>query len=228
VTLRPSNLAPNLMAGGDVVIGEGAVIGANVVLYDGTVLEPGAEIDHGAVIGRPPRLGRHSAWPEPVPQAVVIGAGAAVGCAAVVCAGARIGPGAVVADGALIRELAVIGAESVIGHASSVGRGAVIGERVRIMSKCGISPATRIEDDVFIASLVVTVDDATGGRRSGEPTQVLLRRGCRIGAAAVILPGVEIGEGALVGAGAIVSRSVPPGKLVRGEPARVTGEAPPA
>ena len=42
----------------------------------------------------------------------------------------------------------------------------------------------------------------------------------------MILAGVEIGEGALVGAGAIVSRSVPPGMLVRGEPARVTGEAP--
>ena len=81
---------------------------------------------------------------------------------------------------------------------------------------------------MFIASLVVTVDDPTGGRRRGEPVEVLLRRGCRIGAGAVILPGVEIGEGALVGAGAIVARSVPPGKLVRGEPARVTGEAPPA
>ena len=148
------------------------------------MLEAGCEIDHGAVIGKPPRLGRHSAWPEEARPAAVIGAAAAVGCAAVVCAGARIGPGAVVADGALIREGALIGAESVVGHASSVGRGAVIGERVRIMSKCGISPATRIEDDVFIASLVVTVDDATGGRRRGEPAEVLLRRGCRIGAAA--------------------------------------------
>jgi acetyltransferase-like isoleucine patch superfamily enzyme len=212
------------MAGDDVVIGEGAVIGANVVLYDGTVLEPGCEIDHGAVIGKPPRLGPHSACPKDIPRAVLIGAGAAVGCSAVVCAGARIGPGAVVADGALIREGAIIGAESVIGHASSVGRGAVIGERVRIMSKCGISSAPRIED-VFIASLAVTVDDPTGGRRVGEG-EVLLRRGCRIGAAAVILPGVEIGEDALVGAGAVVSRSVPPGMLVRGQPARVTGEAP--
>jgi UDP-2-acetamido-3-amino-2,3-dideoxy-glucuronate N-acetyltransferase len=159
---------------------------------------------------------------------VVIGAGAAVGCSAVVCAGARIGPGAVVADGALIRELAVVGAESVVGHATSVGRGAVIGERVRIMSKCAISPATRIEDDVFIASLAVTVDDPTSGRLRGEPVEVLLRRGCRIGVSAVILPGVEIGEGALVGAGAVVSRSVPAGMLVRGEPARVTGAAPPA
>jgi acetyltransferase-like isoleucine patch superfamily enzyme len=92
------------------------------------------------------------------------------------------------------------------------------------MSSVGVSPATRIEDDVFVASLAVTVDDATGGRRSGEPTEVVLRRGCRIGCGAVILPGVEIGEGALVAAGAIVSRSVPPGMLVRGEPARVTGE----
>ncbi len=226
MTLRPSQRAPNLIAGDGVAFGEGAVIGANVVLYDGTVLEPGCEIEHGAVIGKPPRLGPHSTWPRDLPQAAVIGAGAAVGCGAVVCAGARIGPGAVVGDHALVRERAVIGAESVIGHASSVGRGAVIGERVRIMSGVAISPATRVEDDVFIAPLAMTVDDATGGRRRGEPTEVVLRRGCRIGAAAVVLPGVEIGEDAFVGAGAIVARSVPAGMLVRGEPARVTGEAP--
>jgi UDP-3-O-[3-hydroxymyristoyl] glucosamine N-acyltransferase len=74
LTLRPSERAPNLMAGDDVVIGEGAVIGANVVLYDDTVLEPGCEIGHGAVIGKPPRLGPHSAWPKDIPQAVLIGA----------------------------------------------------------------------------------------------------------------------------------------------------------
>ncbi len=79
---------------------------------------------------------------------------------------------------------------------------------------------------MFVASLVVTVDDPTAGLRVGEPGAVILRRGCRIGASAVILPGVEIGEGALVGAGAIVSRSVPAGMLVRGQPARVLGDVP--
>ena len=120
----------------------------------------------------------------------------------------------------------MVGAESVVGHATSVGRGAVIGERVRIMSKCGISPGTRIEDDVFIASLVVTVDDATSGRRRGEPTEVLLRaRLPHRRRRAVILAGVEIGEGrARRGGRAIVSRSVPPGMLVRAASrARVTG-----
>jgi acetyltransferase-like isoleucine patch superfamily enzyme len=121
----------------------------------------------------------------------------------------------------MVREQATLGAESVIGHASGLGRGAVVGDRVRIMSGVGISPGTWIEDDVFIASLVVTVDDATAGLRVGEPGAVVLRRGCRIGAAAVILPGVEVGEGALVGAGAVVSRSVPAGGLVRGQPARL-------
>jgi acetyltransferase-like isoleucine patch superfamily enzyme len=211
--LQPSDYAPGLL------------LGVNAVVYPGTEIGADCEIDHGAVVGKPPRLGRYSAAPRQVPAPAVLGDGAAVGCAAVVCAGARIGAGAVVGDHALVREQAVLGAESVIGHASSLGVGAIVGDRVRIMSKCGLAPGTRVEDDVFIASFVVTVDDATAGRRTTEPTEVVLRRGCRIGAGAVILPGVEIGEGALVGAGAVVARSVPAGMLVRGEPARLVGEA---
>jgi acetyltransferase-like isoleucine patch superfamily enzyme len=54
----------------------------------------------------------------------------------------------------------------------------------------------------------------------------ILRRACSIGLGAVLLPGIEIGERAVVAAGAVVTRSVPPGKMVMGVPARVTGDAP--
>ncbi|MBI2174224.1 MAG: hypothetical protein HYU33_03400 [Candidatus Omnitrophica bacterium] len=54
----------------------------------------------------------------------------------------------------------------------------------------------------------------------------ILRKGCRIGAGSVLLPGVSIGEGALVGAGSVVTKDVPAGALVYGAPARIHGKAP--
>jgi acetyltransferase-like isoleucine patch superfamily enzyme len=81
---------------------------------------------------------------------------------------------------------------------------------------------------VFIAPKVIFTNDPTAGRRPQGmdlrgPT---LRRGCRIGAGAVLLPGVEIGADAFVAAGAVVTRDVPAGALAMGVPARVVGEAP--
>ena len=76
---------------------------------------------------------------------------------------------------------------------------------------------------MFLAPGVMLTNDPTAGRRPTDmelrgPT---LRRACRVGAAAVLLPGVEIGEDAFVAAGAVVTRDVPAGALVMGVPARV-------
>ena len=79
-----------------------------------------------------------------------------------------------------------------------------------------------VEDDVFIAPNVTVTNDPTAGRRPPdmELRGATLRRGCRIGAGAVLLPGVEVGEDAFVAAGAVVTQDVPPGVLVVGVPAR--------
>ena len=98
-----------------------------------------------------------------------------------------------------------------------------IGDRVRIHSGCFLELVT-IEDDVFVGPNVVFTDDPhpMGCPRYQEcKGGAVVRRLARIGANSTILPGVEIGEGALVGAGSVVVHDVPAGAVVAGSPARV-------
>jgi acetyltransferase-like isoleucine patch superfamily enzyme len=122
-----------------------------------------------------------------------------------------------------VRERTTIGDESVVGRGASVENDVRIGARVRMQSGAYVTAWSVVEDDVFLAPGVTLTNDPTAGRRPPEmelrgPT---LRRACRIGGGAVLLPGVEIGEDAFVAAGAVVTRDVPAGALVMGVPARV-------
>ena len=101
---------------------------------------------------------------------------------------------------------------------------------MRIQAKAYITAYCQLEDDVFIAPCVVTTNDNFMGRtekRLELMKGAIVRRGARIGGAAILLPGVEIGEDAFVGAGAIVLRDVPARTVVVGQPARVLREVHP-
>jgi len=117
-----------------------------------------------------------------------------------------------------------------IGAFVEIQKGAVIGQRCKISSHTFVCEGVTIEDEVFIGHGVMFINDryprATAqGRLQTEadwtaiPTRVC--RGASIGSGAVILCGVTIGVDASVGAGAVVTRDVPPGALVAGVPARL-------
>jgi acetyltransferase-like isoleucine patch superfamily enzyme len=97
-----------------------------------------------------------------------------------------------------------------------------IGARVKIQSNCYVTAGTVIEDDAFLGPGVVLTNDHTMGRHPADepPEAPTLRRACRIGGGAIILPGVEIGEEAMIGAGAVVLDDVPARKVMAGVPAR--------
>lgn len=101
----------------------------------------------------------------------------------------------------------------------------VLGDRVTV--KCGVQlwDGITIEDDVFIGPNATFTNDPfpRSKQRPAEFSRTVVRRGASIGANATVLPGLEIGPGAMVGAGAVVTHSVPPHAIVAGNPARITG-----
>ena len=228
--LRPSDRAPGLLVGDGVSLPPEIELGGNVVIHDGTVIGGGTTIQDGAVLGKPPMLGARSKAVREQPAPLVVGDGVTICAAAVIAAGAAIGPGALIGDQAYVRERSAIGRESTLGRGSCAENDVLIGSRVRIQSSCYIAAFTEIEDDVFLGPGVTTANDMTAGRRA--PSAPLrgprLRRAARIGAGAVILPEVEIGEEAFVGAGAVVTRDVSPRTVVAGVPARPLREVPEA
>jgi UDP-2-acetamido-3-amino-2,3-dideoxy-glucuronate N-acetyltransferase len=124
-----------------------------------------------------------------------------------------------------------VGAETRIGAFVEVQRDARIGARCKISSHTFICSGVMIEDEVFIGHGVVFINDRQprATRPDGTPQtehdwhleNTIVRRRASIGSGAIIMCGVEIGENAMVGAGALVTHDVPPNTLAVGHPARV-------
>ena len=124
-----------------------------------------------------------------------------------------------------------IGDETRIGAFVEIQRGAKIGRRVKISSHTFICEGVEIEDHVFVGHNVTFINDkypratrADGELQTGADWRVvptIVRRGASIGSGSTILCGLEIGADAIVGAGSVVTKDVPPGAVVAGNPARV-------
>jgi acetyltransferase-like isoleucine patch superfamily enzyme len=194
------------------------------VVHEGCSIGAGTVVGDNAVLGKRPALGGQStARRDPLPG-LVIGAGCTISTGAIVFAGSELGDNVIVGDLAVVRERVTIGADSVVGRGATVENDTRIGARVRIQAEAYVTAYCELEDDVFIAPCVVTTNDNFMGRterRRALMKGAVIRRGARVGGAAILLPGVEIGEDSFVGAGAIVLRDVPPRTVVVGQPARV-------
>jgi UDP-2-acetamido-3-amino-2,3-dideoxy-glucuronate N-acetyltransferase len=124
-----------------------------------------------------------------------------------------------------------VGDQSKIGTFVEIQKGAVVGRRCKVSSHSFICEGVHIEDDVFIGHNVTFINDRYPGavNKRGEPqgegdwicVQTYVRKGVSIGSSATILCGVTIGERAIVGAGAVVTRDVEPATIVAGNPARL-------
>ena len=207
---KPADAQPAVAGDG----GAGSVAGATV--FDGVWLGRGVELHAPCLIGQPPR-GR-----GPGELETRIGDRCVVRAFTVVYAGAELGREVQTGHGALIREDNVIGDGSSIGTHTVLEGGCRIGNRVRIHSQCFLESVT-VGNDVFIGPGVVFTDDPHPPcpRYRDCAQGVTVEERAKIGGGAVLLPGVTVGRGALVGGGSVVSKDVPPGAVVAGNPARV-------
>jgi UDP-2-acetamido-3-amino-2,3-dideoxy-glucuronate N-acetyltransferase len=198
-------------------------VGDNVVIYPGTVIGDGCRIADNAVLGKQPALSpRSTARREELPP-LELGPGTVVSTGAIVFAGTKIGARAIVGDQSCVRERCVVGDDVVIGRGSLVENDTTIGAMTKIQANAYVTAYSTLEDNVFIAPCVTTTNDNYMGRTERRHALMrgpTIRRGARVGGAAVLLPGVEIGEEAFVGAGAVVLEDVPPRTVVVGNPAR--------
>lgn len=145
---------------------------------------------------------------------------------AVIDEGAVIGQGTRIWHFCHIMPKATIGSHCNLGQNVFVDNNAVVGDGVKIQNNVSVYNGVRIEDDVFIGPSVVftnVLNPRSFIERKHEFKKTLVKKGASIGANATLLCGVEIGEYALVGAGAVVTKNVPAYAVVTGNPARITG-----
>ena len=136
---------------------------------------------------------------------------------------------------AQVREGARIGAGCVLGKGVYIDRDVAVGDRCKIQNRASLFRGVTLEDGVFVGPHAVFANDrfpravnTDGSPKSDDDWDVepvFVRHGASIGAGAVVLPGVTIGAWAMVGAGAVVTASLPAHAIARGNPARVTGWA---
>lgn len=138
---------------------------------------------------------------------------------------AAIGEGTTIWNQAQVREGAVIGDGCVIGKNVYIDTGVKIGSGVKIQNNVNVYAGVIVEDEVFLGPSMTFANDLypRAFNRDWQITQTCVKKGASIGAGAVIVCGVTIGEYAMVGAGSIVTKDVPPYTLVVGNPARPIG-----
>jgi len=188
-------------------------------IYKNAHLGKSVIIQNNVFIGMPSRefLDKSEEyWPETfIGDYGIIRSGTIIYCAVKI--GAKFKSG----HNVLIRENTVIGDNVLIGTNTVVDGRTTIGSNISIQSMVYIPTDSIIEDNVFIGPNAVFTNDPYPIRKKMTLVGPIIRRGATIGANVTLLPGIEIGEGAFVAAGSVVTKNVPPWTLAVGVPARI-------
>jgi acetyltransferase-like isoleucine patch superfamily enzyme len=231
-----TTIHPSAVLGPGTTVGEGTTvaagvrtgsdcrIGHHVVIHADTRLGDAVRVDDHATLGKLPMRAANSATTkEQELPPLSVGDLCIVGTGVVLYRGASIDAKVLMADLSTVRENVTIGRGTIVGRGVTVENFCSVGRYCKLESECYLTAYSTLEDRVFVAPGVVTSNDNYVGRtaeRFKHFKGVTVRKGGRIGAGSVILPGIEIGEDGLVAAGSVVTRDVPPRTIVLGSPAK--------
>lgn len=186
------------------------------IRFPNVQLGEGATLDDFVILGRAPK------GAQPGALELAIGPGAVLRSHSVLYAGSRIGARFQCGHGTLVREQCTIGDDCSIGSGTVLEFLVTLGDRVRVHSNCFVPEHSVLEDDCWIGpNVVITNAKFPQTPRTKELLAgVRIGKGAKVGANCTLLPGVTIGPRALVGAGSVVTKDVPEGMVVAGNPAR--------
>jgi acetyltransferase-like isoleucine patch superfamily enzyme len=215
--------------GAGVSIGKRCRVGNFVVIHADTIIGDNVTIGDNTVLGKSPMKAAISTLKAKELPPAEIGNDCMIGTCVAVYRGSKVGRGVMVADLASVREDVEVGDFTIIGRGVAVENDTRIGRYVKIETDAYITAHTVVEDRCFIAPMVTMTNDNFLGRteeRFKYTKGPHLKKGARVGANCTLMPGVVIGEDAVVGAGSLVKRDVPPRKVVAGVPAGLVKDTP--
>ena len=199
----------------------------NVKIYGRSSIGKNAIMGDGVIIGYPTAniLKRAASSGEDIKEmdfkGAVIGDNAVIRSNTTIYTDVEIGNNLRTGHNVLIREDTTMGNDVLIGTNTILDGRTIIGNNVSIQGNVYIPLNVVIEDHVFIGPCAVLTNDKYPIRTKSDLKGPILRRGASVGANSTILPGIEIGEGSMVAAGALVTKNVPPWKLAIGFPAKI-------
>ena len=208
-----------------VEIEDDVIIHDFVVIYPNTIIKKGTEIYENCVLGKlPTSPGSTSRKLKKEYCKLIIGENCILCPSVVLYTGTQIGHNNLFGDYCSIREECRIGCNCIISRNVSINYNTSIGNNTKIMDNTHITGNMKIGNHVFISVLVSTTNDNTMGREEYNEDHVCgptIKDNVTVGAAANILPGIIIGNNAIVGASAKIKKNVPDNKVVMGIPAKV-------
>ena len=227
--VKTDQLAEGVIIHPFVILKENVTLGKNVVIHPFVVIESNIEIGENVeifpytYIGKVPK-GAGATSRKPIfSKTTRIGSDCSIGPHATIYYDVDIGHNTLIGDNASIRENVKVGSYCIISRGVTINYNTVIGNRTKIMDLSHITGNCTIGDDVFISTLVKTTNDNSMGKHPYDEMRIkgpTIHNKAMIGAGANLLPNITIGEGSIVGASALVTKDISPGKLAVGIPAR--------
>lgn len=212
-------LGGNVVIEEDVLLEEGVEIGHNSVILKGTHIKKNTKIGNNCVIGIKPQ-GNNRMRGNNSSTTLLISENVKIGNLVSIYSGTSIGQNVFIGDHASIRENVAIDQDTVVGRAAIIELNTTIGKACTIQTLVYVTGDTIIEDRVFIGPCVSMSNDKYMGKQEFELKGPIIKTGACIGNNATLLPGVTIGEEAIVGAGSVITKSVIPKDIVIGNPGR--------